>query len=339
VAADRLPRKMIIQTTQLVNGLNTASLAILAMFGLLSFEHLMFSAVLQGGTNAMLMPARQSIIQDLVGPDRLMNAIGLSTTGQNLMQTVGPGLGGLLMTFLNPASAFWVMASMYFIAFLFTVRIPARPLFATANRRVSPGLRGSLSDLVEGMRYVTRDRTIRTLIAVNFIIVVCSMPYGQMMPGFVDEVLHKGAAEMGVLLSIAGVGSVIGSLVVASLPARDRGLRLVQVALAVGATLIAFATIEDYYLIMPVMLALGAGSAFRQSIGQVLIQSYSSQEMRGRVASVWFMQIQLTALGTFFVGVLAEWFGPQISIGGLAAFMSVAMIAALLWVPRIKALQ
>ncbi len=339
VVADRLPRKTVIQTTQLVNGLNTASLAVFAIFGLLSFEQLVISAVVQGATNAMLMPSRQAIIGDLVGRDRLMNAIGLSTMGQNLMQTVGPGLGGVIMTLLNPAAAFAVMASMYFLAFFFTVRIPARPLYANNSRRQSPGLRGSLIDLVEGMKYVAMDRTIRTLIAVNFIIVLCSQPYTQMMPGFVDTVLHKGASEMGWLLTISGVGAIIGSLVVASLPARNRGRLLVIVAIVVSITLVLFSSISNYYAIMPVMLALGVGNAFRMSIGQVLIQSYSAEEMRGRVVAVWFMQFQLTALGTFFVGLLAEWFGPQLSIGGLAGVMGVIMVGVLLWVPRMKRLE
>src|SRR6185436_13276307 len=91
VIADRAPKKTVIQLAQLYNVGNAAILAVLAagFFGLhLAFWHLFLSAFLQGGINSMMMPSRQSIISDLVGRERLMNAVALNTSGQNLMQLV-----------------------------------------------------------------------------------------------------------------------------------------------------------------------------------------------------------------------------------------------------------
>ncbi|TAK75117.1 MAG: MFS transporter [Dehalococcoidia bacterium] len=337
VVADRAPKKTVIQLGQSYNMLNAAVLAVLAGTGLLRIEHLMISAVLQGAVNSVMMPSRQSIISDLVGRERLMNAIGMNTSGQNLMQLAGPALGGLLLALISPAAVFWVMAGLYAAAVTFTVRLPKRPMFAYEGRRGRR--RGSLSDLVEGVQYVARDPSIRTLILVNFIIVLATQPYQMMLPGFVREVLQKGPAEQGVLMTLTGVGALAGSFVVASLTERNRGRVLLTVAAMAGVALIAFATSTNYYITMPIMLVVGATQATRMSLGQVLIQSYSEDEFRGRVMSVWFMQFSLVQVGTFVVGILAEVLGPRLAIGGLAAGMLVALAIVTAFVPRMRTLQ
>ena len=337
VLADRAPKKMIIQAAQGYNVINAAVLAVLAATGLMRIEHLMISAVLQGAVNSMMMPSRQSIISELVGRDRLMNAVGMNTSGQNLMQLAGPAIGGLLIATTSPAVVFSVMSAMYALAVTFTVRLPKKPLFAYDGRR-GPR-RGSLRDLIEGVRYVAKDPSIRTLIIVNFIIVLATQPYQMMLPGFVREVLHKGSAEQGILSTITGVGALGGSFIVASLSERNRGRVLLTVAFAAGFALVAFAASTNYLITMPIMLFVGATQATRMSLGQVLIQSYSEDEFRGRVMAVWFMQFSLVQVGTFLVGILSEVLGPQLAIGGLAAAMIVSLVFVTAFVPRMRNLQ
>jgi hypothetical protein len=105
-----------------------------------------------------------------------------------------------------------------------------------------------------------------------------------------------------------------------------------------GIALVGFAISTNYWITLPIMLLIGAGQAGRMSMGQVLIQSYSADEFRGRAMSVWMMQFSLVQFGTFFVGILAEFIGPQLAIGGLAFAMVVAMGLLWLFVPRIREL-
>ena len=338
VLADRAPKKTVIQFAQGYNVLNAAALAVLAGTGLMRIEHLMISAVLQGAVNSVMMPSRQSIISDLVGREKLMNAIGMNTSGQNLMQLLGPALGGVLLATLSPAFVFWVMAAMYAAAVTFTIRLPKSPAFAYDGAR-GPRRGGGFRDMWEGARYVVQDPPIRTLVIVNFIIVFATMPYQMMLPGFVREVLQKGPAEQGILMTITGVGALVGSIIVASLTERNRGRVLLMVSTVGGVALIAFAASTNYYLTMPIMLFLGAAQATRMSLGQVLIQSYSADEYRGRVSAIWFMQFSLVQVGTFVVGILAEVLGPQLAIGGLAAAMLVALAFITAFVPRMRNLQ
>lgn len=184
-----------------------------------------------------------------------------------------------------------------------------------------------------------QDPPIRTLVIVNFIIVLATMPYQMMLPGFVREVLQKEPAEQGILMTITGVGALVGSIIVASLTERNRGRVLLMVPTVGGVALVAFAASTNYYLTMPIMLFLGAAPATRMSLGQVLIQSYSADEYRGRVSAIWFMQFSLVQVGTFVVGILAEVLGPQLAIGGLAAAILVALAFITAFVPKMRNLQ
>lgn len=338
VVADRAPKKTIIQISQWTNLVNAAVLAVLAGAGVLSFQHLMISAVLQGGINAVMMPSRQSIIVDLVGRERLTNAIALNTSVQNLMQLVGPGLGGALLAYMSPAAVFWFMAAMYMAAILSTMRLPKHPKFAftggAGHRRP-----GGLKDIGQGLKYVARDPVIRMIISVNFFIVIVAFPYQMMLPGFVHEVLDRGPGAQGVLMGASGIGAIAGSLVVASMRDVKRGALMTGYAMLIGIALLAFAISTNFYITLPIMVILGVGMAGRMSAGQALIQSYSADEYRGRVTAVWMIQFSIVQFGTFAVGILSELAGPQVAIGSLAVILIVTMVIVYLFVPRIRALE
>lgn len=353
VIADRAPKKVVIQAAQGYNVLNAAVLSLLAAgaFGLhIEFWHLFLSSFLQGGVNSIMMPSRQSMISDLVPRDRLMNAIGTNSSGQTFMQLVGPGIAGFMIAAWSPSVVFAVMAAMYAIAVSFTVRLPTKPQYAfaqsadgmaAASARASNGKRGrgGLGDLLDGMRYVATDPTIRMLVLVNFMIVVVAMPYTMLLPGFVKEVLHKGAFEQGMLQSVQGIGAIVGSVLVASAAAKRRGRMMITWGTLLGGSIVLFALSRNFYITLPIMVLIGAAQAGRMAIGQVLIQSYSAEEFRGRVQSVWFMQFSLVQFGTFAVSILAEFIGPQLAIGGLAALLVIAMTMVTLLVPRMRALE
>ncbi|TAK79814.1 MAG: MFS transporter, partial [Dehalococcoidia bacterium] len=302
VVADRVPKRSVMQWGQTFN-MNAAVLGLLAGTGVLGFPHIIVSAVLQGFVNAIMMPSRQSIIPDLVGREKTMNAVALNTSGENVMQLVGPALGGFLLAVWSPSAAFALMACFFAVAVYCTSRVPKYPPHAAPVRAANRG--GNLGDLREGFVYTISEPTIRTLIGVNFLVILASMPYTALLPGFVHDVLHRGAAEQGFLMSVTGVGAVVGSLFVASLPNRNRGQMLMLAATVLSASLVAFAVSEDYYITLPIMLIVGVSSSVRRSLGQVLIQTYPDPEYRGRVMAIWMMQFSLMSLGTFGAGILS----------------------------------
>lgn len=344
VVADRFPKKAVLFSGQAAVGTITVGLALLAAFSLLAYWHLLVTAALLGALQAITTPSRHTIIPDIVGRERMMNAISLNTSGTNFMQLVGPGIGGALIATVSAAWAFAVMAALAFLAAALSARLPRRPMFSFAEESARAGIavqrpRGGFSDLAQGARHMAHNEYLRALISVNFVIVLLSTPYMMMLPGYVEEVMKKGAAEQGVLVGISGFGAMLGSLLIASLPPRQRGPLLVGVASIMAVMLIAFSLNTHYLVMMPIMLALGISSAMRLSLGQVLIQTYSEDEYRGRVVSVWMMQYSVVSLGTFGVGFLSEWFGPQQAIGGLAVMLLLFTVAVGLLNRGIRRLQ
>jgi MFS family permease len=355
VIADRAPKKTVIQLSQIYNALNAAALAILAAgwFGLtLEFWHLFASAFLQGAVNSTMQPSRQSFISDIVPRERLTNAIGINASGQTLMQLVAPGVAGFMIAAVSPATVFWTMAVMYAVAIIFTMRLPRYPLYAfaqTAGAAMATerggghgwmrGGRSGLKDLADGMQYVARDPIIRMVIAVNFLIVIVAMPYTMLLPGFVSDVLHKGAFEQGTLQSVQGIGALAGAMFIASAASTGRGKMFIGCGALLGAGILAFSLSTNYWITLPIMILIGAGQSSRMALGQVLIQVYSQEQYRGRVMSVWFMEFGLVQLGTFVVGLLAEVLGPQLAIGGLAALLLIAMACVSLFTPRMRLLE
>lgn len=358
VVADRAPKKIVVQIGQTVNAFGTLSIAVLLTLDMLTFTHLMLVSALQGGVFAIMGPARQALIPEIVGPRRLSNAIGLNMAGMNVTRMGVPALGGILLAFVGPAAVFYVMAALIFIAVIGLIpvqkHVPTaedieeeRILAAAAGTtlQVTPrayagghgggGARG-LADIRDGIRYMSGDRVVMALLMINFYIVLVSMPYMQMLPGFVKEVLHGGPEQIGFLISMTGIGALVGSLVVASMPNRGRGKVFLVSALILGVALIGFVTSTSIWLTAVIMLAVGFGQAGRMSLGSILIMSYTKPEFQGRVMSVYMMEFSLVSFGTFAVGILAEMVGIQWAIGSTAIALVLVSVYGLFLMPRVR---
>ncbi|MYB42600.1 MAG: MFS transporter, partial [Chloroflexi bacterium] len=132
---------------------------------------------------------------------------------------------------------------------------------------------------------------------------------------------------LGVLLSMGGLGAVVGSLIVASIPGGQRG-RVWMISVAViGVAMLVFAVNTHYWVALACAVAIGIGQAGYLSLGSVLLQAYTDDEYRGRALSVYMMQYGLMSFGTLLVSLVANAIGPQIAVG-LASLALLAITAA-----------
>jgi MFS family permease len=193
--------------------------------------------------------------------------------------------------------------------------------------------------LIAGLKYMLHDRTIGLLLLMNFLMVLFSMPYMQMLPGFVKDILHGGAAMQGALMSFSSVGMVVAALAVASLPNRHRGTLLLWGGLILGVALTAFSFSSLFWVTAPVMILLGAGQSLRMALSNALVQSYVEDEYRGRVMSIYMMEMNLVTIGAFFVAIMAEVFGVQWALGVTSLALVVLSVGCYFFVPRLRAIQ
>ena len=165
------------------------------------------------------------------------------------------------------------------------------------------------------------------------------MPYLLMLPGFVDEIFGGGPRELGLLISVGGVGSLLGALTLASLPPKRRGLMLLGSGLVMGVALIGFSASPSIWIGGGFMFFVGVGSAGRQALGNVLLQSYTENAYRGRVMSIYMTQISLMSLGAFIIGLIAEAAGAQWALGGMATLLVVMSVGFFATSPLLRRLD
>lgn len=355
VVADRLPKKRVIQTGQTASALLALAVGLLLYIDRLEFWHLLASSATQGAIFALMMPSRQSMTPEIVGMDRMMNAVALNMGGMNFMRLFAPAGGGVLLATVGADFVYFLMAGLYLFSVVTLSKVST--VAAAAGRAGAAGMPssaargeggrragraragGGLRDVVEGFRYVGRNRIILLLLSSNLLIVLVSMPYQMMLPGYVLDVLKGGPQTLGLLSSVSAIGALSGTLVIASLPNRRRGKLLLFGSLLMGVALVAFSFSTVVLFTALTMIVIGVGQTFRMSLSNVLVQTYVDDAFRGRVMSLNMMQMNVASLGVFGAGMLAAVIGPQLTIGGMAVVLIVLVVLLYAFVPRLRNLD
>ena len=131
----------------------------------------------------------------------------------------------------------------------------------------------------------------------------------------------------------------MGSLVIASLPSRRRGLLLLGSALVLSLGLLAFSASTDYWLSVALLAVVGLGQGGRMSLSNVLIQSYVDDEFRGRVMSIYMMEFALMNVSIYPIGLLASRVGPQLAVGASGIGMLILFAVLFFLVPEYRRLD
>ena len=174
------------------------------------------------------------------------------------------------------------------------------------------------------------------ILAFTLIVVVLSMPYQQLMPIFVDDILKVGAKGMGTLMGVAGLGAFIGSIILAALPNKKRGIMLLGSGIMAGIALTVFSFSSQWILSLVVIFFIGLAQTFRMTIGSALLQAYTQDVYMGRVMSILNMQWGFMSVCTFLAGILAEIVPVQWVLGSLAILLSILSLLSLIFFSSIR---
>jgi MFS family permease len=339
--ADRVSKKLVLQIGQLASALVSLSVGLALTTGYLSPDNpgsswvLIAQSAAQGSIMALMMPSRSAIIPQIVGPGQVMNAMALNSLGMNTLRLLAPAAAGFLIDFTGFAAIFFSMAGLYIMAVVLTSFIKTRPVAAQPSGKH----KGTMGDIMEGLKYIWHESTLFIILAFTLVVVILSMPYQMLMPIFVDDILKVGASGMGLLMSISGIGAMTGSLILASIPNKKRGVLLLGSALLLGLALAAFAFSRSMALSMGIMVFVGLGQAGRMTLGTTLLQSYADEKYFGRVMSINMIDMGLSSLGTFVAGLIAENMGADLAIGGFAAILAAASLLSLVFLRRVRKLD
>ncbi|MBA00815.1 MAG: hypothetical protein CL752_00115 [Chloroflexi bacterium] len=329
VLADSVQKKYVVQAGQIVNSLNAFLIAFWIISDLIVVQHLLAAAFIQGAVMALQQPSRQALTPEVVGLERLTNALGLSMVGLNINRLIMPALAGSILAIINPEEGiggaeyiYIVMGSFYLFASFLMIPVPKSPRENNQKRTI----RNALLELQDGMRYVKNNSTVRILLITNLLVVSGSMPYQILLPGIVDEILGVGKSGLGFLMSLQGIGSIFGSLFIASMGTKKRGRMMLYSGLLLSISLLFFSFSTNYFLTAGILIIVGLSQIGRMSLGNVLIQSYSEAEYRGRVMSLFYVSFGISMFATFLLGIIASWVGPQIAIGASSIWLLILVI-------------
>ncbi|NQW19394.1 MAG: MFS transporter [Chloroflexi bacterium] len=315
--ADRVSRKLIIQLGQLGMLCITLFVGISISTGSITVYHLTAASVAQGTIWAFLMPARQAIIGQLVDEDHLTNAVALNASGMSLMTVAAPGIGGLVYGLAGPAATYYLMAGLTVIALVLTRWVPNMTPISSGRRRM-------WSDIKEGLVYTKKNRTVLVLLLVALSTALLAMPFRTLLPVQIEEVFKLKVEALGLLLSMIGVGALIGSLVIAGLSKHNhRGWVLLITSMLSGIAILLAAATTSYAVAVGIMVILGLGDSGRRALNSSLIMEQTDDEHRGRVMGVYMMNFGLIPLGAIPLGFITALLDVRIAFalagGGLLA--------------------
>ena len=326
VLADRHDKRRILLFTQGSFAVLALLLVALVATGVVDLWMVYVLSFLQGVVTAVDNPARQSFFAEMVGQEHLTNAVSLNSAVMTGTRIVGPALAALLIASVGIAACFLVNGVSYVAVIGGLLAMRPADLHRTAAPRDGGGLRS-------GLRYVWGTRALRLPLIVAAVLFTFSFNFAVLLPLLAERTFGGGAGTLGLLLSLMGVGSLIGALAMAR-GTEPSERRLVVSAAVFGVLTIAVAFAPTLPLTLGVMTMLGLVSIVFMITANTTLQLTSRPDMRGRVMALYSVVfLGGTPIGAPIAGWTAERFGPRLglALGGLVA---VAVGLAAWWVVR-----
>jgi MFS family permease len=337
VLADRLDKRRMIQTAQAMSFFITLGLGVVIAAGLVTWIHLLIASLAQGVAIAFMMPTRQAMIPQLVPRELLTNAVALNAMSQSLLWMLAPAVAGVLVGVIGVDGVYFLMAAMHVFAIVFIGRVPRLEKGTEVGQTL-------LQDLAQGIRYIVATPQIRLLLMLTFATTLFNEPLRSMLPVFAKEVFEVESGGLGLMLSVMGIGSVVGSLVIASASKTEgRGRRLLVVSLLSGVVLLGFSLVSSFtpafWLGAAFLAAIGAAQPLRRILSNSLVLENADPQFRGRVMSLFFLLFGMTPAAMLPLGVLTDAIGAPMAFIAMATVMLVLVALMFVFSPVLRRLQ
>jgi len=304
--ADRLNRHRMMIATQVAEMLQAVALAALAFSGLIATWHIIVLAAFLGICIAVELPVRHAYLLELIGDRQdLPNAVATMSLVANCGRLIGPSVAGLVIGWFSEATCFAINAASYvavLVSFAF-IRVKVQSSCATH----APGMHG----LREGLVYAWRSVPIRHLLSMLAVLALSAAPYGILMPAIVHEVFAGDVQTLGFLVGAAGVGAILGTLLLAARK-NVRGLTrlIVAAAFLAGGALMLMSASRLFALSLILMAATGFGILVISVSTNIILQTIVEDDKRGRVMSLYTAAfIGVMPFGGLLAGILADRIG------------------------------
>jgi predicted MFS family arabinose efflux permease len=333
VISDRVEKRRLLLWMRGLMVLSALAIAAVVATGAVQIWHLAAYSLFRGILFAVLMPAQNAYLAELVDHRRLLNAVSLNSVGMGLAGIVMAPLGGFLIDTIGVEAVYYAIAVLYLIVFLTLLKLPK-------TGTTDPGTRSARADLYDGVKYMKACTGMIPLLALVFARGFLAMPYRTMMPKYAQDVMGLDASGLGILLAAPGVGSLLSSLALASLGDYQRkGVLLLTSGIVMGAALALFGNVQTFWVVLVLLAIVGGAGNICMVTNRTLLQLNCEPAYLGRVMSAYMMMFGLTQLGTMPTGAVADRFGVPIVITVQGALFALVFVLTWLGQPSIRRLS
>jgi MFS family permease len=315
VVADRFPKRNILYATQSAAGLLALILGVLVATNTVTLWMVYVLAFCLGLVNSFDNPTRQTFVVEMVGEDKLRNAVTLYSSMVNMSRVIGPTIAGALIALVGLAPCFIINGISYMAVVIMLAVMRPGELYSAPP---VPAARGQLR---EGFRYVLTTPILRDTLLMMAVVGTFTYEFQVSLPLLAQFTFHGDASSYAFLTGSFGVGAVVGGLAIASQRKNSPNI-LILAAFLFGSFVLAASQMPSLYLSGFTLVLAGVSSIFFTSLGNTILQLSSSPQMRGRVMSFW----SIAFLGSTTIGgPVVGWFGQVagarwgLAIGGMAA--------------------
>lgn len=320
---DRTNQRFVLLTVQVIYGI--ASLTVLGLFAFARIEvwHLFVFTFIGGLCYTFDFSARYSIAAGIVKDYHIVSSISLMQVASGATSIVGPLIGGSLFEVIGATGCFTLMAVSFLLSFLTLLPLKIGGKAGLSNRS------SIWKELVSGLRYIKGDRLLFSLILMAAMVNLFIFPYiYTLMPIFARDILGTSAMGFGQLLAGAGLGAILGSLVVGSLQqSANRRKFLVSALMAWPMILVALSFSRSFLISMALLIIAGIAQGISMTLVQALLLIRSTEEMRGRVSGARAFAISTLSFGTVLTGYEAGlWGAPTALIINASVFILIATL-------------
>ena len=325
---DRYNRHRGVIVTQTCSMVLAFVLAVLTLTHGIRVWHLIVIAFLVGIVNAFDVPIRQAFFVHMVGKDDLPNAIALNSSIFNGARVIGPAVAGFTIVLVGEGWCFF-LNGVSFIAVLVALLLMRIERSEGQRAKESP-----VRSFVQGFRFAMSDVPIRSALLLLSGLSLFGLQYAVFLPIYAKDILHGGAKVLGLLMSAAGVGAVLGALQFAT-RTEYKGLTrwIATTCTACGIALIVIAAARTFWLCAAVLFVVGFAATSQMAATNTIVQRRVPDEMRSRLMAVYatmFMGVQ--PIGALIAGGVAKHLGARYT---LLVFGSIVLIGSMVFMTRV----
>lgn len=324
-AADRYDKRKILIATQIVQMGLAFAVGLLVLSGQIQIWHIIVMASLLGVSIAFEMPALSALVPELVRKDQIASAVALDRSVFHGSRLLGPSLAGIFVAWWGAASAFFVNA-LTFVALIVSMLIIPRRQTGSAEEEEQ-----RRSGLMEGFRYVRKDRTILSLVALIAMTTVFIYPVvSVMLPLYVRNLLGLGAERMGVLMAVAGSGSLVGSLGLLSVAPGKRIRFIMGAVVLVGCSMFVMSRTSSFPVAATAMGVMAIGLATNFGLANTIVQERAPAHLRGRISAVFGLSFfGLMPIAGLVVTSLSDLIGMRSAMAAAAVIYAIGALFVL----------